>query len=81
MRNDEHFKIKQPINQFYRCMIDRGIRHCLLPLFDDDEPFTKSPSILLKMAIDEFINRAFNNLVERDIRYPMISFSYIVLKL
>lgn len=43
----------------YHCMIDRGIRNCLLPLFPDSDDLTTETSEALTEAVESFMKEAF----------------------
>lgn len=68
--------VKQdPSTKLYHCMMDRGTRNCFLPIFEGgNEQFTEQPPVIMRVAINDFIRRAFDEKASSNLLLPLRSF-------
>lgn len=75
---------EKPDTKFYHCMMDRGVRNCFLPIFEKNKDegavdlFIQQPSVMIRVAITDFIRRAFDEKAASDLILPLRSYAAIV---
>lgn len=66
----------------FHCMMDRGIRNCFLPIFEgedeEEDLLLKKPPVIMRVAINDFIRRAFEEKAAADLLLPLRSFAAAV---